>query len=225
MGFVKWISFPTIFVILSVLLLTSQNRKQLKTNIGFTALFGAVVLILLAFFPRLDYYFLQGLYQQEIDGAPRGVSLVSLLPIAYVKLIPFFLICLGLLHVRKNRDHLKEYAPFFIGVSILMLMYPTKAYEYNVPALFCFVPFMIDWAGFPWSRAPVRTLMGYVFFLFLMSASYSRVLVRLFETEYAVHFMYLVVASIFLLGPLILPTPASLDEDQTDHVNGSHVRL
>jgi hypothetical protein len=215
-AFVKWISFPTILVILSAFLLSSRSLKQLKMNILLVALFVAMVLFFLAFFPKMDYYFLQGLYQQESFATPRGVSLVRLLPVMYVKIIPFFLICLSLLHVRKHRDNSKEYLPFFTGVGVLMLTYPTKAYEYNVPILFCFIPFIVYWAGSSWSRAEafVRTLMASIFFLFLMSASYSRVLVRLFETEYVVHFMYLIVASIFLLGPLILLTPTLLHEDE-----------
>jgi len=172
--------------------------------------------LLLAFFPDLDYYFLQGLYQQEIFASPRGVSLVRLLPATYVKFMPLLLICFGLLYVRRYRTDLQEYLPFFIGAGILMLTYPTKAYEYNVSTIFCFIPFVAYWADLPgsWRGTVIRRLAKYVLFVFLLTASYSRVLVRIFDTHYIIFFIYLMVAAIFLIGPLILPSHILLNEHQ-----------
>lgn len=214
-AFIKWTSFPTIFVVLSVFIFASLNFKEVRIKVFNVLPFVGVILLLLIFFPVEDYYFLQGLYQQEFFATSQGISLVRMWPAVFVKFMPLLLIGMSWLYVRKYRNNLEEYLPFFTGAGILMLTFPTKAYEYNVSTLFCFIPMIIYWAVLAAHRkwTLVRSLMVYVFFIFLVFASYSRILVSLFETEKIVYLMYLVVTTVMLVAPLMVPSRNAPNKD------------
>ena len=204
-AFIKWTSFPAIFVMIAVYIFASKNIKSLKSSILVVSPFFVVILLLLLLFPKEGYYFMQGLYLQEAFVHPDGVSLVRLLPVVYVKLMPLALILLGISHTRKYGENWLEHIAFFTGACILMLTYPSLAYEYSVSTLFCFIPLIVYWCEYPgdpgWTTA--KTIMKYTFFLFLLVASNSEIVARVFNTEYAIFGVYAFVSAIFLFVPLL----------------------
>lgn len=204
-AFIKWTSFPTLFVILSTFFLASGSMRKLKENLLISTPFFIIILVLLAVFPRNGYYFMRGLYQQEIFANPGGVSLVKLLSVEVVKFIPIALIILGVLYIRKYRADMEKYLPFFAGVGIVMLTYPTLVFDYSVSTLFCFIPFLMYWADLQRGRrqAMARTAMKYTFFLFLLAASYSPTLVKFFNTDNVMYWVYALGAGILIFVPLI----------------------
>jgi len=204
-AFIKWTSFPTIFVMLSTFLLASGNLRRLRANILLVAPFIAIILLLLVIFPKNSYYFIQGLIQQEAFVPPGGISLVRLLPVELVKIMPIALIAIGWLHVRKYAGDMAECLAFFTGAGILMLTYPTVAFDYNVSTLFGFIPAIIYWAGLRTTgeQALLRSVMKYIFFAFLLAASWSPFLVKFFKNEYGMFWVYGLVTGIFLFLPLI----------------------
>jgi hypothetical protein len=204
-AFIKWTSFPTIFVILSIFLLASGNLRQLKKNILLVVPFLAIILLLLAVFPKNSYYFIQGLIQQETFVSPGGISLVRLLPVGLVKIMPIALIVIGWLHVRKYAGNMAECLAFLTGAGILMLTYPTVAFDYSVSTLLGFIPFIMYWAEQQKGedQAVWRNAMKYLFLVFLLAASYSPFLVKFFKDEYGMFWLYGLVTGIFLFVPLI----------------------
>jgi hypothetical protein len=203
-AFIKWTSFPTIFVILSTFLLASGNLRRLRDNLFLVAPFIAIILLLLAIFPKNSYYFIQGLIQQEALVPPGGMSLVRLLPVELVKIMPIALIAIGWLHVRKYAGDMAACLAFFTGAGILMLTYPTVAFDYNVSTLFGFIPSILYWAGLGANggQAVLRSMMKYIFFAFLLAASWSPTLVNFFKSEYGMFWVYGLVTAVFLFVPL-----------------------
>jgi hypothetical protein len=210
-AFIKWTSFPYIAIVIAIFLFTSQNRKEVMRNLRFIAAFSIVVISLLAVFPEKSIYFIEGLYYQERFAVPDGISLARLLPIGIAKFLPFALILLGLLQTRINRKELDKYTPYLIGAGILMVTYPTLAYEYSVACLFCFIPFLFYWAKLPdvTMNFKTRVIMKFSFLLFLFLASYSNQMNLLFGTEFIVFVEYIFVAAVFLLVPLVFDAFAS----------------
>ena len=206
-AFIKLTSFPAIFVILSVYILSSGSIKELKSRVFLTILFFMVIVLLLAVLPTDGYYFLRGLYQQENFIPPQGVSLGKLLPIEYVKLTPFVLIGFGLLYVRKFQNKLDGYLPFYVCVCIMMCLYPTVAYEYNLLTMFCFIPFFMYWVSPSVSLDSfiTRKIMKLVYLLFLAIASCLRIFLHPLNVDAIVISVYLFAAVFFLIGPFALP--------------------
>ena len=203
-AFIKWTSFPTIFVILATFLIASGNFRRFKENVYLVSPFVVIILLLLVIFPKNSYYFIQGLYRQETLAQPGGFSLVKILPVGFIKLLPFALIVLGSVHVRKYAGNMAECLAFFTGVGILMLLYPTLVFEYGVSTLFGFIPLIMYWVELRATdgRAIPRSAMKYIFFVFLLAASYSPTLVKFFKTEHAMYWVYGLTAAIFLFIPL-----------------------
>jgi hypothetical protein len=185
-------------------LLASGNIRRLKENILLVLPFAAIILLMLAIFPKNSYYFIHGLYQQEAFARAGGTSLVSLVPVGFVKLLPFALIALGAMHVRKYAGDLGECLAFFTGTVILMLIYPTLVFDYSVSTLFGFIPFIAYWSGLQTAggQTGLRSAMKYIFFVFLLAASCSPVMMKFFKTEYVMYWVYGLVAAIFLFVPL-----------------------
>jgi hypothetical protein len=205
-AFIKWTSLPALFVILSVFLFTSGNLKEFKARFRLVLPFPAVMILLIALAPFELVPFLQGLFQQEAFASPKGVSLAKLLPVEIVKFIPLVLIGLGLLYVRKSKNNPDACLPFYAGACILMLNYPTIAYEYNMTTLACFIPFLAYWiaASSDAAQAQARRMLGYVFLLFLITASHFVDLYPVVDLGYINFYPYLITAAIFMLAPLII---------------------
>lgn len=211
-AFIKWTTFPVLFVLLSVFIWAAGSFKKIKSNLLLALPLAAIVIALFAWFPKDGYFFVIGLYNQETLVEPVGISLARVLPVIWVKLIPLALIALGIFHVRQYRDTPEGMLPFVGGTCILMIMYPTISFDYNLPALFFFIPFVIYWSE--WSRAtswPHAYLLSYGFFSFLLVASWSGFVSTAIGNEYFMFWVYGLMAAMFLLIPLLLPLFSQLN--------------
>ena len=174
-SFVKWTSLPFIFVILSVNILANMgDLKELKRAVAAAGIFAAVfVLFSLPFIDQTKFY-LAGLYQQELINPADGISLMVFLPRILVKAMPFMLIGLGWLAFRRLRESI-PLIPFFAGAAILLITYPTRAYDYSIPVLMGFIPLMFTWARQPLAASRMANSLTLIFFFaFLIAASFSR---------------------------------------------------
>ena len=205
LAFIKWTSFPAVFVILVVYLLSSRSLREFKSNLALAAVFGGVVIALLvvpALFTQGTEAFVRGLLTQEMEDLPKGASLLRYLPRLAVKLLPLAVIALGYLSARgrKLSDWLVPYAA---GAVIIMLVYPTRAYEYGLPSVLGFIPLLMAWALQPGEAdvRMIRQVLLYVFLLFIGLASLST---RLFSSLFSLVQFYVVVALVFMLAPAVL---------------------
>ncbi len=172
-GHLKWTSFPFLAIVTSLFLLSSRSLWQLKKNLGFALALAAPIVVLLLLFPRESYFFVAGLLDQEARVEPMGpLSLSRLLPRELVKLLPLALLALGGLFLRLNGCRFDcRLIPFFAASIILLMTYPTVAWNYSLPAALGFVPLLFYWAR----RSPGEEMAklalayGYVLFLFLGS--------------------------------------------------------
>ena len=174
-SFVKWTSLPFVFVLLAVNILGNvRNRKELKRAFLLAGIFAAVfVLFSLPFISQTKFYLI-GLYQQELTSEADGISLMVFLPRTLVKTLPFLLIGLGWLAIRRLKEPM-QLIPYFTGAAILLITYPTLAYDYSMPVLMGFIPLLFAWARLPQAaNNPVNGLTLILFFFFLLGVSFSR---------------------------------------------------
>jgi hypothetical protein len=199
-AFIKWTSLPFIFVIFCVYIFNSKNLAEGRKNLLWAAAFLLIIIGLTFSFPLQSIDFLKGLYLQERFAVPGGVSLAKVLPVGIAKFLPVPVIVLGYLHLKINRNLLERSIPFLTGAAILMLTYPTLAYEYNLPSLLGFIPLFFYWTKFPDNpvNTPVREVLKYSFLVFLLSASFSNYIGR----NHMLIIEYMLILSILLLFPL-----------------------
>ena len=203
-SYIKWTSFPYTFTILAVFLVTSPTRDDLKQGLLLAGLYGTVILLLFVSFLKAGIIFIDGLLLQELSFEPAGVNLAYFLPVYVVKLLPAFLVLLG--WILLKRKGFQDQIPFFVSAAILMSAYPTLAYDYNLPSLMVFVPFLIYWSKLPETSIKVGKLELYIFYGFLVAASFS---IRLFVTETVLTVFYILTACTFLIGYFIRVPAAS----------------
>ncbi len=177
-AYVKWTSFPFLLVILVISVMSSKNPKEfIKSSRSALIYFLVLILLSLAFRSRF-IHFLDGLLLQEAYVQPVGISMSQLLPAWIVKGLPLLFIILGYLCLIRNNKDINKLIPFFTGAGILMLTYPTVAFEYNIPNLFCFIPLIFYWAK---DTSLFNKLLKYGFFLFILLIScpnYISVVIR-----------------------------------------------
>jgi hypothetical protein len=198
-AYVKWTSFPFLFVVFAVFILTTKSRKKFVRSVLLGLIYLLpLVLFSLAFRSRL-MHFLQGLYWQERFVPPEGISLAQILPQTLVKVLPFILIIIGCLYLWKGDKSTDNLIPYLTGAGILLLTYPTVAFEYSIPCLFCFIPFI-----FYWTKQPgfMDKAVKYFFVLFLFLASWPDCLLDVLSRTDIVK-GYLMVSILFLLFPLM----------------------
>ncbi len=200
-AFIKWTSFPTLFVIFAAAILGSKNLIEGRKNLLLGGIFLLVVALLTFSFPAQSIEFLKGLFHQETSAAPGGVSLAKVLPIWMAKLVPVPLVLLGYLYFRINRNMVERTVPFLAGSAALMLTYPTLAYEYNLPSLLGFIPLFLYWAALPDNpvKGPMRWIMMGSFFGFIFIASFS----NLINQGVIIMGEYLLISTFLLVVPLI----------------------
>jgi hypothetical protein len=203
-AFIKWTAFPVMVIFLAVYLLNSRTVKEFRYGIFIIALFSSTIALLTllpVFFVKGTGVFLFGLINQELNDNPTGLSLFKLLPRYIVKLLPLLLIVLGYINIRNCKGIFTYLIPYMIGVTMIMLLYPTKANDYSAPSLMGFAPVIIYWAGqteFKHQAATKVLLYAYIFFVLLASFSTS--------ITHSVVFMiiiYLVFSIIFIVSPSI----------------------
>jgi hypothetical protein len=200
-AFIKWTSLPTLFVLFSAAILGSKNLAEGKKHLLYGAAFLLVIIALTLLFPAQSVEFLKGLYLQESSAAPGGVSLAKVLPVWIAKLLLVPLILMGILHFKINRNVFERTIPILAGSVVLMLTYPTLAYEYNLPSLLGFIPLFIYWITLPDNpiKSPVREIMAYSFFAFIFSASFS----NLINQGVIIMGEYLLISGFLLIFPLV----------------------
>ncbi|MGA7192254.1 MAG: hypothetical protein WBW94_01395 [Anaerolineales bacterium] len=201
-AFVKWTSLPFSFVALSVYILNSKNRKELQFSLLAAFLFGAVfVLLSLPFFYE-SIPFIQGLLYQESHKIPQGLSLAIYLPKYIVKSLPFVLSIVGYFIARFNKNDFIDLFPFLIGSSIVLLLYPTLAFDYSAPIMLGLIPLIIFWFRAHQenlSSIRIGQALVCIFLLFIVIASFSTSLIG---SVFIVIMMYLV----FSIALMAIPT-------------------
>ncbi|MGE5073708.1 MAG: hypothetical protein ACM3MF_09790 [Anaerolineae bacterium] len=205
LAFIKWTSFPPIFVILVIYLLSTRDRNELKSHVLLVSVFGGVVLALLllpALFVKGTDAFVRGLLVQELEDLPRGVSLLRYVPRLAVKLLPLGTILLGGLVALTRRIDVDWLIPCAAGVVPIRLMYPTRAYEYGPPSVLGFLPLLAAWVVRSHQKElPLRLLLVIAFLLFIVIASFST---RLLPSILAVVQLYMAISLACMLYPLLL---------------------
>ncbi len=211
-AFIKWTAFPVMVIFLAVYLLNSRTIKEFKYGIFVIALFSSTVALLTllpVLFVKGTGVFLFGLVNQELNDNPTGLSLFKVLPRYVVKLLPLLLIILGCINIRNGKRVFVRLMPFFVGVAVIMLLYPTRANDYSAPGLMGFAPIIIYWAGqteFK-HRAAAKVLL-YVCIFFILFASFST---SIAHSVILVIIIYLVFSTLLMVSPSIFakyPSPA-----------------
>ncbi len=193
-AYVKWTSFPFLLAVMVVYWLSAKNTKE-RIQYTLSALIYLLVILLLSLAFRSRFvHFLEGLYKQEVNVGAVGIGLGQLLPIALVKGMPFVLILAGYLSLRRNHNGADPLSAFLIGSGILMLTYPTVAFEYNIPNLFCFIPLIFYWTR---QASSLNTAIRYLFFGFVFLASCT-IFISPPVSASVILFGYLAVAGVFL---------------------------
>jgi len=211
-AFVKWTSLPFIFVILALDLVSSKDLHELKRSILFGGLFAMIFVLLSLPFYSATRVYLTGLYQQELTLHGKGLSLMIFLPKTLVKILPFMLIVPGWLATRRLRKAPLLLVPFFAGTAILLITYPTLAYDYSVPVLMGFIPLMMAWAKLPaTSNGKVNTITVAIFFIFLLAVSFSKVIQNLIPFDDVEILIYALLGMGLVCLPLLFPTRQMLD--------------
>jgi len=200
-AYVKWTSFPFLLAVFIVYLLSSKNRKESLQTIRMALMYLLIILLLSLLFRSRFTHFIEGLYTQELYVEPVGISMAQLLPASIVKGMPIILIITGYLCLRRNNKNFAHLIPFLTGSGILMLTYPTVAFEYNIPNLFCFIPLVFYWIK---HSSNMSKIAGYAFFLFVFLISSPKYLSLLIGSHNIVA-SYLVASIIFLLFPCLFP--------------------
>ena len=198
-AYVKWTSFPYLFVVFVIYILSSKNKKRSVQAILLSLIYILIILLLSLAFRSRFIHFLEGLYTQELYIQPDGISLALLLPIGIVKVMPIFLILIGYFYLRRNGGGINYLLPYLIGAGILLLIYPTISFEYMIPNLFCFIPLIFYWTK---QQDRMSYILRFTFFLFILAISFPAY-TNLFIGGHSILVVYLGVSTIFLLLPLI----------------------
>ena len=199
-AFIKWTSFPYISVVLVAAFLNSKSLLEAKRTLLLAGAFLLIIITLTFTFPAQSMDFLKGLYQQERFSVPGGISLAKVLPVWIVKFLPIPVIFVGWLHARMNRKDFLRSMPFLAGSAVLMLTYPTLAYEYNLPSLLGFIPLFIFWTKLPDDLIPpvARKVLNYSLLAFGCLASFSNAIGR----GAIVLGEYILISAILLIVPV-----------------------
>lgn len=201
-SFMKWTSFPFVFVAFAVSLLTSTSFGELKQRAGLAALFGFLILFQLSLLPVDAAYFLKGLVTQEFGmvATAKGVALVRVMPLYLVKALPLFLLLVGAGN-RFVRKDLLQLIPFFAGAAIILVTYPTMAYDYSVPYLAAFLPFMLFWGKLVGNDNLISWCASNLFSVFLLLASFAFFIFG--YSEVAMILVYVIVAVLLMGAPYL----------------------
>jgi len=219
-AFIKWTSFPYLVVVLPVYILNSKSLTAGKKNLLLAAAFLLIIISLSLLFPQQSLYFLKGLYNQERFAVPGGISLVKIIPVGLAKILPVPLIVLGYLNIKINQNVFERNIPFLAGSAILMLTYPTLAYDYSLPSLLGFIPLFFYWTKLPDNpiHYPVREVMKYSFLAFMFFASFSNYLNQAVG-KVIVMGEYLLIASILFIIPLFYYWKYTWDPNRLKKIN------
>jgi hypothetical protein len=215
-SFVKWTSFPFVFVTVSLWTLSAKSVRNLKENLRLAAVVPLTILLLFCVDLSEGLRFLAGLREQEQSFMPEGISLASVLPLWCAKALPFALLALGGLLLWRCQRVFLSLVPYLAAVGILGTIYPTVAYDYSTPCLLCFVPMLLYWVqstrpvtaasdpgpgGIPLRsrlrrQIPLFALVFFCVFVLVASVFHTMVSVRFKLHEHAIIYFYLAGATI-----------------------------
>ena len=204
LAYVKWTSFPMIFVALGVWLLISPDRNVFLRRVRLASVPVAVVLALFVALPNSGVGFVEGLAYQENTLPAQGLSLARVLPRWVVKMLPLGLVVMGTLRGRRTSPDVRALLPFWLGSAVVLLLYPTLAFDYSVPCLFGLIPFALDWAQRHHASGLVAAwLVPAFFFLFMGVASTVKIVDAIASADVDVDLIwgYLACAAILLMTP------------------------
>lgn len=191
-GYVKWTSFPFVFVVFLVYIVTAHSWEECKKRLLLPTVYGCTTALLFLTFYSEGLLFVKAIGVQELTFEPLGISLARILPRSFVKATPFLLVTVGLLERLSVKRDVSYLLPFFTGAAVLMLTYPTFAFDYSEPCLLAFVPCLIYWAKLPGISKTLGNVGQGLFIVFLVLAAYS---VKIFfESERFVIAVYVVMA-------------------------------
>jgi hypothetical protein len=200
-AYIKWTSLPFLFVIIVVHLSSSKDRKEFIKNSNMALIYLLIILFLSLAFRSRFIHFIEGLLLQEAYEEPSGISMTLLLPVWVVKGFPLVSIFWGYLCLVRNNRNFDKLIPFLTGTGILMLTYPTVAFEYNIPTLLCFIPLIFYWAK---PLTLIHRLVKYGFVLFIFLISYSNHIGIALNGDGLLLF-YLFVSCLIAMVPLLHP--------------------
>ncbi|HEX5110388.1 MAG TPA: hypothetical protein VFV95_18180 [Vicinamibacterales bacterium] len=208
LAYAKWTSFPMLFVVLGIWLLVSPDRASLVRRARAVTAPVATIAGLFLLFPEQGMQFLSGVVSQESAFTPEGLSLSRVFPRLLVKLLPFGLVALGAYWMRRQK--IEQLLPVVLGAAVLLLLYPTWAYDYSVPCLFGLIPFVLDWSRqVSVQNRLVAWAVPAIFLLFLTAASALKISDTLaaIDTDLWMIWVYIAVSAILLAAPLFRPAP------------------
>src|SRR5262249_41285454 len=146
---------------------------------------------------------LRRMMEQEGSGVPKGLSLAIFLPRLIVKAIPLFLILLGWISLQRLGGDRAGLIPYQTGAAILLLLYPTVAYEYSLPVILGLLPLMLFWRRVT-ARGSVAILLSLL--VFLARASFST---PGFEPKPRMEALYVLASLVLMISPLAVEAWAS----------------
>jgi hypothetical protein len=215
-AYIKWTSFPFIFVAFTLFIISSKNIKELKQSVFLASGFMSIIILLFLSYPKFGVYFIVGCIEQELQFVPAGLSLTKLLPRFLVKALPFVLIIFGYVHIRKFKNDYVSLFPFLVGSGIILVCYPTLAYDYSVPCLLGFIPLILYWTKLPMNQdLHLGYFLKYLFFFFIIIAS-SAVLTKLDRSETIMISGYIFCSLAFLLLPVFYPVKMQQENRMRD---------
>lgn len=199
LAYAKLTSLPFILVA-SGFWLSGLRGKTAVEGLKLIAVPAFVLGILFLVYFEEGRLFLWGALRQEYVGSPEGLTLLGPWPRHLVKAMPFVLLALGGILARRLWTEFSCGFPFLIGAAIMLLLYPTKAYDYSVPTLLGFIPLLFWWAGLRANQGRYRTpvvVWGFILFLALASLS-GTVLIHYPLSEHMIS-IYLFFGVLFML--------------------------
>lgn len=207
-GYLKWTSLPTLFLVASLWVASSSRAVVHRSRVLGASAAVALVGFLLAVFPANGRHFLEGILSQEAELAPIGPSLVQIMPRAVVKLLPLVLVAIGVWRLRQGQRQLADLLPFVLGCALMLQLYPTVVFDYNVPCLFGLIPFALAWSRRPdvRNRLDARRVPA-VLLVFMAAASTANMVACLRDADVTMIAAYLVCAGILMAVPIDPPRP------------------
>ena len=204
LAYLKWTSFPTVFVVLDVWLLTSPDKTEFRRRVRLALVPVATIVSLFLLFPESGLYFLEGIARQESALPPEGLSLARVIPRWLVKALPLCLVVIGALQARRRQLEFPQLLPFVLASAIIILLYPTLAFDYSVPCLFGLIPFVLDWARRTAARGSGSWFVPTLFFLFLTAASTVKIVdgIAAANVDVAIICGYLACSAALLMAPV-----------------------
>ena len=193
-----------LFVGLGVWLLISPDRTVFVRRLRLASVPVAVILGLFLMLPASGVSFLEGVAYQENTLPAQGLSLARVLPRWLVKALPLGLVAIGALRGRRGSSDVRDLLPFWLGCAIVLLLYPTLAFDYSVPCLFGLIPFALEWArGQRESRLEAAWLVPSFFFLFMGVASTVKIVDAIANADVDVNLIWghLTCAALLVMTP------------------------